>query len=62
MLPHVRQRRLKPNWWTISPLITSLLLWGAILGAGIWTGSALNGDAERVAAITASDQAAAWAH
>lgn len=60
MLPHVRQRRLKPNWWTISPLVTSLLLWGAILYAGLWTGSTLNDKAEQVAAITVSDQAAGW--
>jgi hypothetical protein len=59
MLPRLRQRPLKPNWWTISPLVTSLILWAAILFAGIWTGSTLNDKDERVAAISGSNEVVA---
>jgi hypothetical protein len=49
---------LKPNWWTISPLVTSIILWAAILYVSLWTGSTLDDRAERVAAIAGSQQVA----
>jgi hypothetical protein len=62
MLPRIRQGRLKPNWWTISPLVTSLLLWGAILYAGLSTASAPDNKDEQVAAVSASAEASAGRH
>ena len=57
MLPRLRQRRLKPNWWTITPIVTSAVLWAAILYVSLWTGSAMDNRAEPVAAIAHSEEA-----
>jgi hypothetical protein len=62
MLPPFLRRPLKPNWWTIFPLVATLVLWGGIIFAGAWTGSALSDKAERVAAISVSDEAASIRH
>lgn len=62
MLPPVLRRPLKPNWWTIFPLVATLALWGGILYAGAWTSSALGDKSERVAAISISDEAASGRH
>ena len=56
MLPRLRQRRLKPNWWTITPLVTSVILWAAILYVSLWTESSQDNQSERVAAIAASNE------
>ncbi len=58
MLPPVPKRPMKPNWWTIVPVLASVALWGGILYAGAWTGSALDDKSERVAAISQSAEAA----
>ena len=44
MLPPVR-RTIKPNWWTIVPVLASVALWGGIA----YTGAALNDKDEAVA-------------
>lgn len=30
------RRPLKPNWWTILPLLANVALWAGIVGAGAW--------------------------
>jgi hypothetical protein len=62
MLPSVRQRPLKPNWWTIVPVLASLLLWGGIMYVGALTGPTLSDRSERVAAITAPEEVSALTH
>jgi len=49
MLPPVR-RPLKPNWWTIVPVLASVALWGGI----VYTGSALN-DRDEAVAVASRD-------
>jgi hypothetical protein len=58
MLRPVR-RPLKPNWWTIAPVLASLALWGGILSVGAWTGSAANDRAERFAGISHAEEVVA---
>lgn len=62
MLPPVLRRPLKPNWWTIFPLVATLALWGGILYAGAWTNSALGDKAEQVAAISVLEETVSAAH
>ncbi len=58
MLPRLRQHPLKPNWWTILPVVVSLVLWGGIMYIGAVTGSAMDDRSERIAAISQQQQVA----
>lgn len=62
MLPSVRRRPLKPNWWTIVPVVASVLLWGGIMYVGAVTSSTLSDTPEQVAVITAPEEAIAARH
>lgn len=62
MQPRFRRQALKPNWWTIFPLVASLLLWGGIMYVGAVTGSAISDRSERIAAISTPAEASAVRH
>jgi hypothetical protein len=49
MLPPVR-RPLKPNWWTLVPVLASVALWGGIA----YTGAALS-DRDEAVAVASRD-------
>ncbi len=38
----LRRRPLRPNWWTIAPLLANAALWGAIAYVGVRTKSMLD--------------------
>ncbi len=62
MLPSVRRRPTKPNWWTIVPVVASLFLWVGIMYVGVLTGSTLRERSARVAAVTSPEEVAAVSH
>lgn len=58
---HAVRRPLRPNWWTILPVLASVAIWGGIVYVGALTNSALDQRSEQVAALSAAEQAKAGA-
>lgn len=54
-----RRWPVKANWWTILPVLASLVLWGAIVHVGLKTKAVLDDKAGRATYAEASGQTAA---
>jgi len=54
-----RRWPVKANWWTILPVLASLVLWGAIIHVGLMTKTALDDKAGRATYAEASRAAEA---
>jgi hypothetical protein len=54
-----RRWPVKANWWTIVPVLASLVLWGAIIHVGLRTKAALDDKAGRATYAEAAAKAEA---
>ncbi len=56
----LRRPPLRPNWWTILPLLASAAMWAGIIYVGAWTQSMLDGRAAPLIQVAASDETGAF--